>query len=203
MMLQALPPIVPTVPAAASMQPGAPMSVAVITFCFESARTIVDALRSVQAQTHPALEHIVIDGASLDATAQLVHEHDRRVARFVSEPDRGIYYSMNQGLALASGEFVGFLNADDMFADDDVVARISAAAFALSRPNAVLRDFVYVDAVDLSRVVEPRRSAHTAPQRCRRTVHAQLKEPAQAAATMAPRLKSRFPIQRPKPESPP
>jgi glycosyltransferase len=162
-----LAPIAATVPTTPRQQPGSPMSVTVITVCFNSARTIVDALRSVQSQTHAALEHIVIDGASRDGTAQLVREHGHRVARFVSEPDHGIYDAMNKGLALASGEFVGFLNADDVFADDGVVARIAAAASSPSHPDAVFGDLVYVDAQDMTRVVRRWRSGRFASSRLR------------------------------------
>ncbi len=136
----------------------APLKVTVITVCYDSERTIVDALRSVQAQRHPAIEHIVIDGASRDATARMVRENSSRVSVLVSEPDGGIYDAMNKGLARATGDIVGFLNADDVYADADVVARIAAAAAAPDRPDAVFGDLLYVDAIDMQRVVRRWRS---------------------------------------------
>ena len=122
------------------------MKVTVITVCFNSAASIADTLDSVAAQTHPAIEHIVIDGASTDDTVAIVRDRGKHVARVISEPDRGIYNAMNKGLGLATGDLVGFLNADDMFAHRDVVASIAAAAEHDPTADAVYGDIVYVRA---------------------------------------------------------
>ncbi|MEO7937514.1 MAG: glycosyltransferase, partial [Burkholderiaceae bacterium] len=63
---------------------------------YNSAATIVRTLQSVAAQTHPEVEHIVVDGGSSDHTGSLVHRHGARVGHFVSEPDHGIYDAMNK-----------------------------------------------------------------------------------------------------------
>jgi glycosyltransferase involved in cell wall biosynthesis len=101
--------------------------VSVITVCFNAAATLEDCLGSVAAQTWPAIEHIVIDGASTDGTAAILERHRARLARLVSEPDGGIYDAMNKGLALAQGAFVVFLNADDLFVGPQAVAEAMAA----------------------------------------------------------------------------
>lgn len=132
-------------------------TVTVITVSFNSAGTIVDTLRSVAEQSHPAIQHIVIDGGSIDGTLNVIERHGRHVARIVSERDNGIYDAMNKGLALASGAFVGFLNADDMFAHRDVVAHIAAAA-GTGPIDAVYGDLVYVDRTDPDKVVRYWRS---------------------------------------------
>jgi len=128
------------------------MKITVITVAYNSAATIADTLRSVAAQEHPDIEHIVIDGASRDDTLDIVRREGAHVARVVSEPDRGIYDAMNKGLQLATGDFVGFLNADDLYADPLAVSRIAEAA---ARPSvdAVFGDLVYVRGDDTSRVV--------------------------------------------------
>ena len=123
-----------------------PMKITVITVCFNSAASIAHALDSVAAQTHPDIEHIVIDGASTDDTVAIVRDRGKHVARLISEPDRGIYDAMNKGLKLATGELVGFLNADDMFAHRDVVASIAFAAQQDPAADAVYGDIVYVRA---------------------------------------------------------
>lgn len=119
------------------------MKISIITVAYNSGRTIADTLRSVAAQHGADIEHIVIDGASSDDTLIQTRLHGAHVARLVSEPDRGIYDAMNKGLALASGEFVGFLNADDMLASPQAAQAIVAAA---SSPGvgAVCGDLVYV-----------------------------------------------------------
>lgn len=128
------------------------MKITVITVAYNSAATIADTLRSVAAQQHPDIEHIVIDGASRDSTLDIVRREGAHVARVVSEPDHGIYDAMNKGLQLATGDFVGFLNADDLYADPMAVSRIAQAA---ARPgiDAVYGDLLYVREDDTSRVV--------------------------------------------------
>jgi glycosyltransferase len=119
------------------------LKVTVITVSFNSARTIGDTLASMAAQTHPDIEHLVIDGGSTDGTVDIVKGMGTRVARLVSEPDNGIYDAMNKGLKLASGDFVGFLNADDMLASPNAVAAI-ANVVARDDIDAVFGDLVYV-----------------------------------------------------------
>lgn len=102
------------------------MKISVITVAFNAARTIGETLDSVAVQSHPDVEHIVVDGASTDGTLTIVERHSQRVARLVSEPDYGIYDAMNKGLRLVTGDVIGFLNADDIYADTGVLARVSA-----------------------------------------------------------------------------
>lgn len=102
------------------------MKITIITVCFNSAKTITSTLDSVAAQLHPDVEHIVVDGASTDGTANVVKTVGRRVSQLVSEPDQGIYDAMNKGLRLATGDIIGFLNADDVYKDVGVLARVSS-----------------------------------------------------------------------------
>jgi glycosyltransferase len=127
------------------------LKVTIITVAYNSAATIADTLASVAAQTHSDIEHIVIDGGSTDGTMDIVRRNGTRVARWVSEPDRGIYDAMNKGLALATGDMVGMLNADDVLDDEEAVHRIALAA--ASGSDVVYADLVYVRADDLGRVV--------------------------------------------------
>ena len=105
------------------------MKISIITATWQCADTVGDCLVSVAGQTHADREHIVIDGASPDGTLAVLEAHRPQLAALVSEPDSGIYHALNKGLALATGEVVGFLHADDVYADETVLARI-AAAFA-------------------------------------------------------------------------
>lgn len=101
------------------------MKISIITVVFNAAGTIADTLESVAGQTHAEVEHIVVDGASTDGTLEMIQRHGKHIAQLVSEPDQGIYDAMNKGLALASGEVVGFLNADDVYANNRVLGRVS------------------------------------------------------------------------------
>ncbi len=128
------------------------MKISVITVARNSADTIGDTLRSVAAQTHLDVEHIVVDGASTDDTLGIVRHQGGRVAKVLSEPDGGIYDAMNKGLALVTGDVIGFLNADDVYADDGVLAQV---ADVMSDPevDACYADLVYVSRHDLSHIV--------------------------------------------------
>ncbi len=128
------------------------MKISVITVCYNSAPTIAYTLRSVHAQTHGEIEHIVIDGGSSDDTLAVVAAEGKHVATLVSERDRGIYDAMNKGLALATGDVVGFLNSDDVFAHHDVIARI-AQTMRPSDIDACYGDLVYVSQADTEKVV--------------------------------------------------
>jgi glycosyltransferase len=140
--------------------------VSIITVAFNSGQTIADTLRSIAAQTHADVEHIVVDGGSTDDTLKLVSTHGTRVAKLVSEPDRGIYDAMNKGLALASGDFVGFLNADDMFASPDVVSEIARAG-AAPDVDVIFGDLTYVRKDRPDEVVRYWRCGEFTPSRLR------------------------------------
>lgn len=141
------------------------MKISVITVCYNSAATIGNTLRSVRTQTFPDIEHIVVDGDSNDDTLEIVAAEGKHVARLVSERDNGIYDAMNKGLALATGEVVGFLNSDDVYANDGVISRI---AQMMHKPSidACYGDLVYVAKDDQNKVVRYWKSRDYQPGLC-------------------------------------
>lgn len=138
------------------------MRLSVITVCYNSATTIAETLSSVAAQTGVEVEHIVIDGASPDGTLAVIRNHPWKPARVISEPDRGLYDAMNKGIDAATGEAVGFLNADDVFSSPSALRSV---AHALEHPatDAVYGDLVYVRPHDLDSVVRYWRSGPFRP----------------------------------------
>jgi glycosyltransferase involved in cell wall biosynthesis len=100
------------------------MKVSIITVCFNSAQTIERSLLSVKTQDWSNIEHIVIDGASDDATLEILHLHKVSLSHLVSEPDSGIYDAMNKGLKLATGDVICFLNADDYYSSSSVISHV-------------------------------------------------------------------------------
>jgi len=123
------------------------LRVSVVTVAYNAAATIGDTLRSVAAQTGN-VEHIVIDGGSTDGTADIVRAHARPGTLFVSEPDRGLYDAMNKGRAQATGDLIGFLNADDFFCRTDAAQLIADTAAANPRAAAVAGGVAIVSASD-------------------------------------------------------
>ncbi|MEC5398150.1 glycosyltransferase family 2 protein [Uliginosibacterium sp. H1] len=143
------------------------MKISIITVCFNAADTIADTLRSVAEQDYPDIEHIVVDGASRDGTQSIVQGLSQRVARFVSERDRGIYDAMNKGMALATGEVVAYLNADDVYAHAGVVRRV-VEVFQDPKVDACYANLVYVDRSRAEQVVRVWRSRDFRPGLFRR-----------------------------------
>lgn len=76
---------------------------------------IVSAIESVLAQDFPAFEHIIIDGGSTDDTPRVLRQYPH--LKVIREPDQGMYEALNKGLALATGEIIGFLNTDDLYGE--------------------------------------------------------------------------------------
>lgn len=107
--------------------PGVRPRVSIITAVLDRAGTIGAALDSVAAQTCQDLEHVVVDGGSTDGTLERV-QAARHAVRLTCERDHGIYDAFNRGLALATGEWVAFLNSDDAYAHPRVLEAVLAAA---------------------------------------------------------------------------
>jgi glycosyltransferase len=128
------------------------MKLSIVTATYNAAHTVGDSLRSVAAQTHRDIEHWVIDGGSRDGTQAVVQAEGRHLAGFVSEPDGGIYDALNKGIRRATGDVLGFLHADDVYAHEQVLARV-AAAFEDPAVDAVYGDLTYVDKSDIGRVI--------------------------------------------------
>ena len=138
------------------------MKITVITVCFNSAAHVADALRSVDAQTWPDIEHLVIDGGSTDGTLAIVNAHARPWRHVVSGPDNGIYDAMNKGIALATGDVIGFINSDDFFAAPDVLTMV-ADAFTDAQLQACWGDLCYVRQDDATQIVRYWRSSPFRP----------------------------------------
>ncbi len=118
------------------------MKVSVITAVYNNRDTVEKALLSVKNQTYSDIEHIVIDGQSSDGSLDIVKSFDS-VSKIVSEKDSGIYDALNKGIKLASGDIIGFLHADDFFADKNVVEKI-VEKFYSEAPDGIYGDLVYV-----------------------------------------------------------
>jgi len=138
------------------------MRISIVTIAFNAARTLPATLQSVAAQDYPNVEHWLIDGASTDNTAQVVKEQGAHLAGFVSEPDQGLYDALNKGIARCTGDVIGLLHADDVFASPTVLSDI-ARAFADENINAVYGDLEYIDNSAQARVIRYWQAGSFAP----------------------------------------
>ena len=128
------------------------MKISIITVCYNSAKTVRDALESVWQQKRDGveIEYIVVDGKSKDNTVEIIKEFERKVDshqppatnhqppvtshqppftfKWISEPDDGLYDAMNKGMKMATGELIGIVNSDDMLNSPDVLERVAKCA---------------------------------------------------------------------------
>jgi glycosyltransferase involved in cell wall biosynthesis len=127
-----------------------PPKITVITVCLNAQAHIEQTIESVVGQSYPDIEYIVVDGGSSDATLDIVRRHEGGIAKWLSEPDEGIADAMNKGLALATGDYVIFLHADDYLLDDSVIER---AAGALDRRHEIFAfEVLYAQGESLRRL---------------------------------------------------
>ena len=113
-------------------------------------------MQSVLNQTIAELEYILIDGKSSDNTLNIINQvianYPKVEFKVISEPDEGIYFAMNKGLNLATGQIIGILNSDDVYQNNQVLENI-INEFEKSKVDAVYGDLVYTDTNDLNKIV--------------------------------------------------
>ncbi len=128
-------------------------TVTIATVTYNAEKTLPCTLESVASQTFPHIEHLIIDGCSKDQTMELIHRyvdantgktcpHDIRVVR---EPDKGLYDAMNKGIALATGDYLCFLNAGDCFHEDDTLQQMVHTINGNELPDVLYGETAIVD----------------------------------------------------------
>ncbi len=140
------------------------MKMSVITVSYNSAATIEDTIRSVAGQRCGDVEYIVVDGGSTDGTPDIIKRYECNISRWVSEKDGGIYDAMNKGIKMSTGDVVGILNSDDVYAGADVLAMV-AEAFGRG-DDCCYSDLAYVSR-DMKNVVRRWKSGEYRPGRFR------------------------------------
>ncbi len=121
--------------------------VSVVTPTLQRADLLERTLRSVRAQTHPNVEHIVVDGGSTDRTVAILKRYSGTYnLRWISESDHGMYDAVNKGLRMAKGEIVAYLNSDDLYLPWSV--EVAVEAFR-RHPEA---DAIYGDAIRVDEI---------------------------------------------------
>lgn len=99
--------------------------ISIITVCFNARDVIEKTIESVINQSYSLKEYIIIDGGSSDGTVNIVRQYIDKISYFVSEPDKGIYDAMNKAIKIATGDWINFMNAGDVFLDTEVLTNLS------------------------------------------------------------------------------
>lgn len=118
----------------------------IITCTYQAEKEVERTLRSVLQQTYKDVEHLIVDGASTDATLRLTQayvtesqaQNNGHQVMVTSEPDKGLYDAMNKGLKHATGDYVLFLNAGDTFPSESTLTQVAASAERASGLPGVL-----------------------------------------------------------------
>ncbi|TRX40120.1 glycosyltransferase family 2 protein [Flavobacterium restrictum] len=120
------------------------MKVSIITICYNRQETIAKAIESVLSQDYSTIEYIVIDGNSKDGTKEIIESYSRKIAHYISEPDKGMYDAINKGLKLATGDIIGLMHSDDEFYNSNVVSKIVNAFKNSLDTDGIYGDGIYV-----------------------------------------------------------
>ena len=122
------------------------MKISIVTATYNSGKTVRDTFKSVLMQNYDNYELIVVDGGSKDDTVEIIRLYelifDGRM-KWISEPDRGIYDAMNKGIAMATGDVVGFLNSENFYTSYGILKMV-AGAMKDKNIDAVYGDVHYV-----------------------------------------------------------
>ncbi len=127
-------------------------SVSIVTAVFNRETVIAGAIKSLQSQSHMDFEHLIIDGKSTDQTLSVIEKNTDARAKVWSAPDEGVYDALNKGFRLSTGDIVGILHSDDLFADAEVVGDV-VRTFERTRADVVYGDLQYVSREDARRVI--------------------------------------------------
>ncbi|MBI4683274.1 MAG: glycosyltransferase [Nitrospirae bacterium] len=135
------------------------MKVSIITAAFNNCNTIEDSIRSVLSQKYENIEYIVVDGASSDGTVEIIKKYQDRIANFTSEPDSGIYHALNKGLKMSTGDIIGFLHADDIYAGSMVIDWVVSRMINCNTESCY-GDLLYVHKKDINKIFRRWRSCY-------------------------------------------
>lgn len=106
------------------------MKVTVVSVVYNDSEGLSRTLESACGLVAADIETVVVDGDSTDDTVECIRSFESRITRWISEPDSGIFHAMDRGLALATGDWVVFMNAGDCFASPTVVREMNLESFS-------------------------------------------------------------------------
>lgn len=128
------------------------MKISVITVCYNCQTDIEKTILSVINQTFKNIEYIIIDGGSTDGTIDIIKKYNDKITYWISEPDKGIYDAMNKGIKMATGEWINFMNAGDIFYNNTVLSSIQ---FDKYQQNDIIYGSVEYDYGFTKRIAAP------------------------------------------------
>lgn len=122
------------------------ISFSVITVTYNAVDTLATTIASVRQQTYSNIQHVIVDGNSTDGTLDVIRKYANSKTRWISEPDKGLYYAMNKAVTMANGEYICFLNAGDAFHAPDTVENLLKSFGNYLSPDILYGETAIVDA---------------------------------------------------------
>lgn len=129
------------------------MKVSIVTITYNSQATVEDTIKSVIGQDFKDIEYVIVDGKSKDQTLQIANKYSHRIAKIISEKDKGLYDALNKGIKNSTGDIVGLLHSDDLYANTNVISKVVQKFVQDPSIEGVYADLVFVSRNDLSRVM--------------------------------------------------
>ena len=127
------------------------MKVTIITVTLNSEKYLAQCIQSVLDQTYKNIEYIIVDGKSVDSTIDIINQNSSGITKWISEPDKGMFDALNKGMKMATGEIIGVLHSDDVFASPDVLASV-VKAFEEQQVDTLYGDLQYVYEEDINKL---------------------------------------------------
>jgi glycosyltransferase involved in cell wall biosynthesis len=121
------------------------LKISLITVAYNAEKTIEKTIQSVLNQDYCDIEYILIDGDSGDGTMGIVNKYRNKIAVIISEKDNGMYDGINKGIALATGEIVGILNADDIFANCHILSEVASVFIRNGDAESLIGDIAFLN----------------------------------------------------------
>lgn len=128
------------------------MKVSIITVTYNSEQHLEETIQSVINQSYQNIEYIIIDGASTDSTLTIVEKYKSKISKIVSEKDEGLYFALNKGIELATGDIIGILHSDDFYTNVDVIKNI-IETFSNNKCDAVYANLNYVSKINTTKII--------------------------------------------------
>jgi glycosyltransferase len=119
------------------------LKISIISAVYNNSEHLEACFSSVFSQSYPNIEYIVVDGGSTDGSVDIIRKYEHKISQWISEPDRGIYDALNKGIAMASGDVIGFLHSDDLFNSSGTIQNI-AETFEKTDCDATYGNLEYV-----------------------------------------------------------
>ncbi|MEO5570500.1 MAG: glycosyltransferase family 2 protein, partial [Bacteroidia bacterium] len=129
------------------------MKVSIITITYNSQQTVEKTIQSVISQNYPDIEYILVDGKSKDKTISIIDKYKDKISKIVSEKDHGLYDALNKGIKHATGDVIGLLHSDDLYADEYVISKVVEKFKSDPSLQGVYADLVFVNRNDTTKVM--------------------------------------------------